>query len=226
MGMGQTGTIRRAWIASLLVSLGMYAIPGCTVRGTGPVNIDHSSPKTLLRDFHAAAAATNYAGMLACMVPAEQGKYDADLIAHKEYTDKLARLVNVIDRKIGEQEAEAFRRQVYSRTQGVPSPLDHAVENGRINWDRVRINIKDDEAMVFISGRTGYSAICRKTDELWYITRDYDGGMGVGDSESEVFRAILADCARRLGRVSRDIEAGRINKANFKERFDPGFPGG
>ena len=164
--------LRGKWVVAL-VSLwaAVIAQTGCaTVRGTAPVNIDQSSPQALARSLHEAAVNDNYAAMLECMEPAYQGLYDEFLVALKGVRQKMDMLVAVVWEKFGYEQAERVRRTWHFPI----SPFVSIVEDGRVDWKKVRfLHPKDNMAYIWIvdDGRM----TLRKIGTRWFIAGDTEG---------------------------------------------------
>lgn len=190
------------------------ALAGCgTVRGTAPVNIDQSSPKALLVSFHEAVQAENYAAQLECVVPRFQGAFDWILVNGKKLKEKQSRLERLIRTKIGELEADWYRREQSNR-RIYPSPLALAVQEGEIDLRRVRITVRGDKAWVQVRPSQLRSSM-EMINGKWWLTPFEEPGRGSKIASYLSASVLFEGFARQIGQLEADIRAGRINKENF-----------
>ncbi|MFB3892407.1 MAG: hypothetical protein ACE15C_10350 [Phycisphaerae bacterium] len=216
--------------AAPLFAVAILVLAGCgDGGGGGAVSIDHSSAKALVVSIHKAVAKKDYASIANCMMSDYRGSFKTILSAAQDYIAALESLADLIDRKIGPEEAARHRAQAESVFAGTaPDPLEGAIEDGKIAWEKVSLLDEGYVTAVMISGHaTDFDAqfvLGEKRPGDWYMMprlKDVPAAQRKRSFEKEA-KAVdqtLRGYIKVVNRIKQKIRSGEINKGNFAQEM-------
>ncbi len=203
-------------IATMSVCATTVLLAGCgppSVRGPTTVQVNHSSPKAVVRSFHAAIEELDHAAMVECMAPDEQADFGVLLALAKALDEKAKRLRRLVEERIGEEEADQV---VGNRGVGVVgSPLGDVIVDGDIDWGRVRLEERGEEAEFFVEGRPWSACKVTRIRGEWYVTQGFKAGFWpkeIDDDSRRRWLGWLIDIAEML---YQKVKNGSVNKENW-----------
>lgn len=179
---------------------------GCqTVSGTGRMQVDHSSPRSLLTAYHAAIRDRDYGAILSCTLPSLRRDVDPMLYGQREY-DRKSKVMQKLVAPFGVPKADAFLRD---------SDEVHYLYFTRIlRWDLeltdpnvVKYTVIGDEVEITEPAAVG-GRLMKKQDNRWYISATNPGDVAF-------YRRVLAGTTDTFNHAISRIEAGKANKTNL-----------
>lgn len=219
----------RRWLASggwvmMVCVLGISAGCGESAR----VKIDHSDPKALTVSVQQAVMEHDYAAVIGAMDSNFRSPFNSLVSAMRSYVHELSLLADAVETHIGPQQAQRFDQlaeRVYFGT--LPPPLEAAMEDGKVNWDKVAFLDEGDWQAVMIRDRTSRfdkTFVLVPHGNQWYLaprmknidTEWFDGRYKKGaQAAAKEFKA-MTDAAKDL---RQKVETGVYNKDNFDEKM-------
>ncbi|RPI59154.1 MAG: hypothetical protein EHM48_09325 [Planctomycetaceae bacterium] len=220
-----------AGLCFVLATTAMLA--GCgdnlTVAGAGKtVEIDHNSSTLLLVTLDEAIAKKDYNAIVQSMTPDLRPSFKTIAKAYKEYIDNLNSLADITEQKIGAEQAKMFRDRAKAVYAGlIPSPLEGAIADNTVDWNKVKLLDEGDVTAVTIvdhNSQFDKMFVIEDVKGRWYILPRFT------HIPPEQWKKLYADDAkqeektmREYVRITKDlreqVRRGKLNKSNFDEKM-------
>lgn len=189
----------------------LVLICGCeSVRGTAPVNIDQSTPRTLMVSYEKAIQARNFAEVLACWPPRYRPHIDPILVETRRHWKLSEAMGNRIREKFGNVEGDWFDK---GGDKPLLSPFRDARVDGNVDWSRIELVLGQDSAQPRIGGRD-LDFPMQRINGKWYVIWELDSLSSAAHSAAGDLRFLKA--WRRGHRESvRRVKDPRYTKTDF-----------
>ena len=209
----------------------MLALGGCSKKDEGgngkgkdkgstgktPVTIDQSSPKALMTAMHQAIESKNGEAMVACLPPEYQPAMRISTGVSDQRTARTDALKKLIlnTPALGKEVAEKVFPELPA---GAESPLSEAVENGKVNWDKIKFKEDGDKATVEVKGAPLEGVTLKKISGKWYclfgnITPEQ------AKAEAEKESKHLATAMKGYDKFEKKIKSGTLTKENAQTEY-------
>lgn len=195
----------------------------------GPVAqiiIENDTPKTLATSMHQAIERRNYDAIAGCIAPAYRGPFRDILSSSKKYSAKMLQTADLVDKRIDPRFAQKLRQEEDQTYHGLlPSPLQGAAVNGRINSERVSVEMEGDRALVKVDGKyTEFSGkfFIVRTAQGWYAQPFGEAETFAGEAKhmAEAYKQFM----KVLDKIQGQIKSGKITRDNVEQAFWGGNP--
>ena len=228
---GLAGLRRAACSGALVLAAALLA--GCGEKPT--VAINHGSPQLLAMSVQEAIDACDYPAVVQAMHSDFRRPFRSMLWAMREYISELQALSELVGERIGPQQAarfEALAARIYTGV--LPRPLDNAIEEGKVDWDKVTVldegychalmirghNSRFDGGFVLIEDDGQWFIMPRlKGEEPKYLTDRYRDEAGAAADAFKSYTKVARD-------IQRKVQSGAYNRENFDHMMTAVSAGG
>jgi hypothetical protein len=219
-------------LAQLLLAamaLSMVAVGGCKDKGSGgSVPTNQSSPKDLLESFHKCAEAKDMTSLVDLVDPAFQKPMRTMVEAMKTMETKVESLARTVESKIDKETADKIRAQKNQGQSGMKSPLEKVVQDGQIDWSKVKIEEKGDTATVAIDGRAEEVTL-KKIGGKWYAGPPA-GARGMTaeamQAQADKMKGMMDKMGKDIDEVEKKVADGTIKKDTLYADYGKAMTGG
>lgn len=217
----------KTWLIVAAVSLaGLMA--GCKekIRPTAETPIatrmDNVSPKTLAVSMHQAIYSQNCEGIELCIAPSYRAPFHNILVAWKKYAAKMNETADLVAKRVDPEVAAQLRAELdHMFHELIPSPLEGALKDGKVNWDMTTVEMKDDShAIIKVDGHyTEFSGkfLLVQTAGGWYAAPMEDPETFAADAK-KMLRA-YKEFTSQLDGIQGQIKKGKVNRQNVRQTF-------
>ncbi len=176
------------------------------------------TPEAVLACFDQAVQDRNEAQMVACITPAQRGRYHEYARTTGAYLRKLDELVAAIEEHIGPAQAAEFRQVVASQE---PSPLRRFRQGETYRWDDLHVVHIEYIALI----RDEEDTTQAKAEEIGGSYYLVSGGLCNDPSNDAAACAMQREFTAVVGRNIHRVRSGEITAENFHETLgEPIFP--
>lgn len=225
--------MRSQTLALLAVStMSVFAAAGCSGSSTGQkvavVNIDNSSARALCASINDAVQSHDYAAMGSAMDKDFRNQFRTILFAARSYVASLNALADTAQKKIGSEQADRFRKRaddIYASF--MPSPVEGAIFDGKINWQVVGMIDETEGTRIIVGGRdTEFDRqyFIRQAKDGWYIVpkqKDIPAEQRIKSyaKEANYIDTTFHKYIKLTDDLRRKINSGEINAQNFEQKM-------
>ena len=207
------------FMAILVASAGVLAAAPTTSRpdqattAPDPIPLNQDSPRSLLETMQKAAEAVDPNVMAACADPAYQKSVKVMYQCMRQFKTSLESLSKSVEAKLGKTSG-TFVIQTMKDT--IPEPLGNAMEDGKVNWDKVKITADGDKATVKVAGDAPFTLM--KVNGKWHYGQ---GPISVEEmaKAAEKVNNQIPKTVKELGDLEDGVKAGTVTKAEFTRKF-------
>jgi len=207
--------------AVLVVSI--VATSGCHRGGIKSQDVDRVSVRSTVVAMHQAVSNKDYDAILACFAPDYRGSFRGILSASKDYSAKVIETAALIEQRVDAAPAQKLRKEVEETYRGLlPSPLEGATVDGKIQWERVQIDEQRDYATVEVDHHItpfGKKFELVRLSGSWYVTPDESAKKFSADAKrmTHAYRQFIKVLDRLQGKIKR----GKVTKENIDQELWP-----
>ncbi len=214
------------WVVAV-VALSMVVVGGCSDKkgaaGSGEnSSANQGSPKDLLEAFHKCAQAKSLAAVVDLIDPAFQKPMRTMIDAMNTMEAKVESLAKTVESKIDKETADKIREQQKKEGQnGLKSPLETAVKDGKIDWSKVKIEEKGDAATVEIDGKVA-DVMLKKVNGKWYAAPpagEKDMTPEKMQAETDKIKGMMDKMVKAVDDVQKKVNDGTIKKDTFEAEY-------
>ncbi len=234
-------TRTRTAVAMSISLLAFGAIGGCKDKASDPspaaapakppagrdaapgASDDVAAIKAVLEAMHQAAAKQDAEAGVRCLAPQLQTPMLRMLAVQRPLEPKVRDIASRLE-AIDPLSSTVFSVNVLPvRT---PDPLRRALQDGRVQWERVKVEVAGDTATCALSdGADGQDRALplkfRRIDGRWYaVPESMDEDPGIIDEMNRSADKMEADrdkTAQALDRLDADLKSGKITQENVRE---------
>lgn len=217
---------RAIWCVSVFCLL---AAVGCGEKPVGGVVVvEHTSAKMLVMSVNEAAQHRDYTAMVQAMDKDFRTPYRTMLYAARDYVASLSALADTVEKKIGPEQAARFRKRaddIYANF--MPSPVEGAIFEGKVNWEVVGIVDGTESSRVIVGGRNtefDRQYVLRKVKDEWFISPrqlDIPPAQRVKSyaREANLVDSTFGKYVKMTDDLRKKFNSGEINKDNFHQKM-------
>lgn len=209
---------RNLWMVAILL---VSSLIGCQPEAhVGSVQVDRSSPHEVLSGFDRASSRREYQTMLACLVPEQRGPHRRYYGISEQYHRKLQELVQVVEAKLGQAQADLIRRRLGRYPEVGFADVPRVGE--QIDWQRIEIVAAGPQAEARIPGGRGLVfATLVQRDGQWLL-REYTGPV-TEESSLDSLEAMIDCLCDQVDTAISDVESGRVTRSSFASFLEDRF---
>jgi len=212
------------WVV-VAVALSMVVVGGCgdkTGGSGGGATANQSSPKEVLEAFHTRSQAKNLSDVVDLIDPAYQKPMRTMIDTMNAMEAKVESLAKTVESKIDKETADKIRTQQKKNSQnGMKSPMQAAVKDGKIDWSAVKIEEKGDTATVEIAGKTT-DVVLKKINGKWYAAPpagEKDMTPEKMQAETDKMKGMMDKMMKAIDDVQKKVNDGTIKKDTFDAEY-------
>lgn len=184
--------------------------------------MDNVSPKTLAVSMHQAIYSQNYEGIEQCIAPSYRSGFHNILGAWQKYAAKMNQTADLVDKRVDPEVAGELRAELdHMFHELIPSPLEGAMKDGKVNWEQTSVDMKDDShAIIMVNGHfTDFSGkfLLVQTAGGWYAAPMEDPETFAADAK-KMLRA-YKEITSQLDGIQGQIKKGKVNRQNVRQAF-------
>ncbi|MCK4601283.1 MAG: hypothetical protein KAU28_02375, partial [Phycisphaerae bacterium] len=202
-------------IAALAIGCLAIGAAGCSsVRGTAPVSIDQGSPDSVAKAYQQAYEERNFAAMMACIKPSQQGRVDPGLVVAKEFSDQVMTVSDLTRDRFGDELADELVRMC---GRVLRSPFDVTEEDG-LNWDRITFDVRGDTARLLLDRRPHHGVPrFERVRGKWFIAQNYEETPSTPMIGAGLLRAYYRQGMEELKTLEDHLRHHRVNEEDLWE---------
>ncbi|MCE5276905.1 MAG: hypothetical protein ABFD92_13655 [Planctomycetaceae bacterium] len=184
---------------------GTEAKPAAKAAPKASVNLD--TPKATLESLDKAVRAMDVDAITACAAPEYQKPVGVMMATLKDIQAKEASARKAVTEKFGKEAADATFQNSMSASD---TPLKGAMENGKVNWEKVVIKTEGDAATVEIAGKADDDLNMKKIGGKWYVVPNEPAAEMA--KKAEQAKAMMSKMGEAYASFEKQVRDGKVEK--------------
>jgi hypothetical protein len=196
------------------VILCLSVVAGCQTGTLG--YLDGATPEWVTETFVDSMMHRHYGTASMCVRPSARQIFKESISRSKEFYDALFSLDVAVAENCSQGDIQKFRDEYLWCLLG--TPLKEAIDENRIDWDRVQWKRDGDICDVWVQGVSRRSFYLKRESGNWYINPYYRGTPM--STEPLSTWAMLCDMSKCIRRLEASVRSGDLSATEMFEELD------